>query len=155
MAQRGGTDLLANIVKLFKPEKRTGSMMVMFDAVVIGLNTLFFQEIEVALYSVVAIYIVGKILDLIFEGFDFSKIIYIISPQHKEIAKEIGTSMRRGITALYGKGVYTNQDKEVLFCVVSRGEVGEVRKIVKQIDPGAFIVISNAREVLGEGFKDI
>jgi len=142
-------------VKLFKPEKRTGSMMVMFDAVVIGLNTLFFRDIEVALYSVVAIYVVGKILDLVFEGIDFSKIIYIISPKHEEIAKEIGTSMRRGITAFYGRGVYTGEEKEVLFCVVSRGEVGEVRKIIKDIDSNAFIVISNAREVLGEGFKDI
>ena len=142
---------MANIVKLFKPEKRTGSMMVMFDAIVIGLNTLFFQEIEVALYSVVAIYIVGKILDLVFEGFDFSKIIYIVSPKHEEIAKKIGKNMRRGITSFYGKGMYTGEEKEVLFCVVARGEVGEVRKIVKGVDPNAFIVISNAREVLRRG----
>jgi len=142
-------------VKLFKPERRTGSMMVMFDAVVIGLNTLFFAEIEVALYSVVSIFVVGKILDILFEGFDFSKMVFIISPKHNEIARKIGKELRRGITAFYGKGMYKKEEKEILLCVVARGEIADVRKIVRGIDPNAFIVISNAREVLGEGFKDI
>jgi len=134
MPQHGGTDLLANIVKLFKPEKRTGAMMVMFDAVVIGLNTLFFGEIEIALYSVAAIFIVGKILDIFFEGFDNSKMVYIISSKYEQIAKQIGKEMRRGVTSFYGKGMYKGDEKEILLCVVARNELGEIRKIVKTID---------------------
>ena len=127
--------------------------MVAFDAVVIGLNTLVFREIEVALYSLLAIFIVGKVLDIFFEGIDFSKVIYVISPKHDEISKRIGKDLRRGVTFLYGQGMYTEESKKILFCVASRREIIEIRKIVKIIDPKAFIIIQNAREVFGEGFK--
>jgi uncharacterized membrane-anchored protein YitT (DUF2179 family) len=150
----GGTDLLAKIVQSFKPDSKRSSMIVIFDTIVIALNVLFFKEIEVALYSVVSIYVVGKILDVFFEGIDFSKMIYIISPKHQEIAEKIGAEIERGVTYFYGKGSHTGEEKEVLFCVASRGEVGQIRKIVKSLDPGAFVVISNAREVFGEGFKE-
>ena len=154
-ASTGGTDLLANIVKMFRPETKTSGVLRIADVIIVTINTLFFREIEVALYSVLAIFVVGKVLDLFFEGIDFSKVVYIISSKHEEISERIGKEIRRGVTSLYGKGTYTAEDKEVLFCACSRGEIVEIRKIVKIIDPKAFIIIQNAREVFGEGFKKV
>jgi len=153
-ASTGGTDLLAQIVKSFKPYARTGTLIVIFDTIIIFLNLLFFREIEIVLYSAIAIYILGKVLDVFFEGIDFSKMILIISPNYEEISNRINKEVRRGTTALYGMGMYKRQQQNLLLCVVSRGEIREIMSIINEIDKNAFIVITNAREVFGEGFKE-
>ena len=129
-------------------------MLVILDTLIVATNVVFFKELEIGLYSTITIYIMGKMLDIFFEGIDFAKIVYIISPKNEEIAKKIGNEIKRGSTSLYGKGMYKKKDREVLFCVASRNEVREIRKIVKEVDSNAFIVITNAREVFGEGFKE-
>lgn len=153
-ASTGGTDLLTQIIKAYKPNVRISNLLVILDTLIVAANVLFFKELEIGLYSAIAIYIMGKMLDIFFEGIDFAKIVYIISPKNEEIAKKIGNEIKRGSTSLYGKGMYKKQDMEVLFCVASRTEVREIRKIVKDIDSNAFFVITNAREVFGEGFKE-
>ena len=153
-ASTGGTDLLTQIIKAYKPNVRISNLLVILDTLIVAAKVLFFKELEIGLYSAIAIYIMGKMLDIFFEGIDFAKIVYIISPKNEEIAKKIGNEVKRGSTSLYGKGMYKKQDMEVLFCVASRSEVREIRKIVKDIDSNAFIVITNAREVFGEGFKE-
>ena len=153
-ASTGGTDLLTQIIKAYKPNVRISNLLVILDTLIVAANVLFFKELEIGLYSAITIYIMGKMLDIFFEGIDFAKIIYIISPKNDEIAEKIGNEIKRGSTSLYGKGMYKKQDMEVLFCVASRSEVREIRKIVKDIDINAFIVITNAREVFGEGFKE-
>ena len=150
----GGTDLLTYIIRTYKPHFKSSSLIVIIDVIIVMLNVIFFKEIEIGLYSAIAIYIMGKMLDIFFEGIDFAKIVYIISQKNDEIAEQIGNQIKRGSTSLYGKGMYKKQDREVLFCVASRNEVREIRKIVKDIDSNAFIVITNAREVFGEGFKE-
>lgn len=152
-ASTGGTDLLTQIIKAYKPNVRISNLLVILDTLIVAANVLFFKELEIGLYSAIAIYIMGKMLDIFFEGIDFAKIVYIISPKNEEIAKKIGNEIKRGSTALYGKGMYKKKDIDVLFCVASRNEVREIRKVVKDIDGSAFIVITNAREVFGEGFK--
>lgn len=152
-ASTGGSDLLANIIKAFKPSIRTGSVIVILDAIIITFNVLFFKHIEVGLYSAITIYLMGKMLDIFFEGIDFAKMLLIISPKYEEISIAINTEIKRGTTALYGKGMYKQEKKEILLCVASRGEVVQIRKIIKKIDSNAFIIIANAREVFGEGFK--
>lgn len=149
----GGTDLVAHIVRKFFPWIRTSLTIMIFDSAIIIANVVFFKELEVGLYSVITIYLMGKIIDLFFEGIDFAKMILIISPKNEEISKRIGRQIRRGTTALYGKGMYKNENKEILMCVVSRGEVRHIMKIIKEIDKNSFIVIANAREVYGKGFK--
>ena len=126
----------------------------MLDTMIVGLNVIFFKELEVGLYSAITIFIMGKMLDIFFEGINFAKIVYIISEKYDDIAKEIGNRIKRGSTSLNGKGMYKKEDKNVLMCVASRNEVRDIRKIVKEIDKNAFVVISNAREVFGEGFKE-
>lgn len=152
-ASTGGSDLLAQIVKSYKPDVKTGSIIVLIDALVVVASTAVFGEIEIGLYSAISIYIMGKVLDLFFEGIDFAKMMIIISPNYQEISDEINKKIRRGTTAIYGKGMYREEEKKLLLCVASRREVREIRKIVKEIDKNAFLIITNAREVYGEGFK--
>ncbi|MBQ6992582.1 MAG: YitT family protein [Clostridia bacterium] len=149
----GGTDLVAHIIRKFFPWIRTSMTIIFLDTIIIAANVLFFKELEIGLYSAITIYIMGKIIDLFFEGIDFAKMILIISPKNQEISRRINKQIRRGTTALYGKGMYKNEDKEILMCVVSRGEVRHIMKIIRDIDKQAFIIITNAREVYGKGFK--
>lgn len=151
----GGTELLAIIVRKYKPQIKTGTLIIIFDTIIILANTLFFKEIEIALYSALAIFILGKILDIFFEGIDFAKMLIIISPKWEEISEKINIELKRGTTGIYGKGMYKKQNKEILLCVMSRTEILEARRIIDEIDPSAFIIITNAREVYGEGFKEV
>jgi uncharacterized membrane-anchored protein YitT (DUF2179 family) len=95
----------------------------------------------------------GKMIDIIFEGTNFAKTLLIISPKYKEIAEEIGKELNRGSTGIYSKGMYTNEERTMLLCVGSRTEAYTIQSIAKKIDKGSFIIILNAREVLGKGFK--
>lgn len=152
-ASTGGSDLLAQIIKSYKPNVKTGNIIVILDTIIIITSTIAFGEIEIGLYSGIAIYIMGKVLDIFFEGIDFAKMMIIISPKFQEISDEIGNKIKRGTTSLYGKGMYKKDEKELLLCVASRKEVVEIRKIINVIDANAFLIITNAREVYGEGFK--
>lgn len=152
-ASTGGSDLLSYVIRAYKPQYRTSTLILSIDTVIITLNVIFFKTIEIGLYSAIAIYLMGKMIDIIFEGVNFTKILFIISPKYKEIAEKIGENINRGSTALYSQGMYTNQDKMTLLCVGSRTETYAIEKIVKKIDKTAFIIVLNAREVLGKGFK--
>lgn len=149
----GGTDMLANLIRYYAPNFRTGNIIVILDIIIVALNVFIFNEIEIALYSAIAIYLNGKMIDIIFEGVNFTKVMFIISPQYKEIAKQVSDRINRGSTAIYAKGMYTREKKMMLFCVGARGEVFKIKQIAKAIDKNAFIVIANARETVGLGFK--
>lgn len=149
----GGSDLLSYLIKSYFPHLRTSSIIVAIDAVIITLNILVFREIEIGLYSAITIYIMGKMIDIIFEGIYFTKMMFIISDRYKEIADEIGNDVRRGITGLHAKGMYTNDEKMMLWCISSRNEAIRIKQICKRIDKDSFVVISNAREAYGTGFK--
>ena len=149
----GGSDLLAQIIKSFKPNLKTGNIIVILDSIIVISSTIFFRKIEIGLYSAIAIYVMGKVLDIFFEGIDFAKMIIIISPKYKEISDRINKDIKRGTTSIYGKGMYKQDEKELILCVASRKEVGEIRKIINYIDKNAFLIITNAREVYGKGFK--
>lgn len=152
-ASTGGTDMLAYIIKTYKPHYRTSNLIVMADIVIIVLNVIFFREIEIGLYSAITIYLMGKMIDIFVEGIDFTKMMFIVSTKYEKIAKEIGKTLDRGTTGIYAKGMYTNQDKMMLWCIASRNEVMVIKEISKRIDPRSFIVVANAREAFGVGFK--
>ena len=149
----GGSDLLAQIIKSYKPNIKPGNIIVISDIIIVAVSMIVFGEIEIGLYSAIAIYIMGKIIDIFFEGIDFAKMLIIISKKSEEISNEINKKIKRGTTALYGKGMYKQEEKELIVCVASRGEVREIRKIINNIDKEAFLIITNAREVYGNGFK--
>lgn len=152
-ASTGGSDLLSHIIRAYKKQYKSSSLILSVDTVVIALNVIFFKNIEIGLYSAIAIFLMGKMIDLIFEGVNFTKVIFIISPKYEEIAGQISASINRGSTGLFSKGMYTDQEKLTLLCVGSRTEAYEMQSIAKEIDKEAFIIIINAREVIGKGFK--
>lgn len=114
---------------------------------------LFFKEIEIGLYSAIAIYLMGKIIDIFFEGINFTKLMIIISNKSEKIAKKIDETVSRGSTGIYGKGMYTKKEKLILMCAAYRNDVAKIKLIAKEIDPESFIIITNSREVVGQGFK--
>ncbi len=149
----GGSDLISYIAKKYKPNLRSSNIITLIDVGIVTLNMIFFKEIEIGLYSAIAIYLMGKIIDIVFEGVYFTKLIFIISDKNEKIASSIGKSIGRGTTGLYGKGMYTDNDKMVLMCAASRGDVARVKNIAREIDSKSFIIITNSREVVGLGFK--
>ena len=152
-ASTGGSDLIMSVVRKYKPTVRSSTVIVVIDTIIVTLNVIFFRTIEIGLYSALAIYIMGKIIDIVFEGINFSKMLIIVSEKYQEISDVISKEAKRGITALYGKGMYTGSEKTILLCVTSRGEVAKIRKLIEKIDPEVFLIITNAREVFGKGFK--
>lgn len=149
----GGSDLISHIVKKYNSNIRMSNVITIIDTVIVILNVLFFKEIEIGLYSAIAIYLMGKMIDIVFEGVYFTKLLIIISDRNQEIAEEIGERVGKGTTGLFGKGMYTNENKLILMCAASRGDVARVKQTAKKIDPRSFIIIANAREVVGLGFK--
>ncbi len=152
-ASTGGTDLLSYLIKSYNPYAEQGKMIVIIDIIIVTLNVVFFRDIEVGLYSALAIYLMGKMIDIIFEGIYFTKVMLVISSKHQEIADKIGKEVNRGSTGIYSKGMYTNEDKMMLLCVGSRNEMSRMKTIAQQVDNRSFIVIFNAREALGKGFR--
>lgn len=145
----GGSEMISNILKKISPHIRMSYVIMVFDIIVVTLNIIFLKKVEIGLYSAIAIYLMGKIIDIVFEGIYFTKLIIIVSDKNEEISKEIGEVVKRGTTGLYGKGMYTNSDKLVLMCAASRGDVSKVKDVAREIDPKSFIVITNSREVVG------
>lgn len=147
----GGTDMLAALMqKRLKHYTMAQIMQVLDGLIVLAGATVF--GIPTALYALIAIFCVSKVTDGLIEGLKFSKQAYIISNQYKEIADAVMERMGRGVTSLEARGMYSNEEKKMLFCVVSKKEIVKIREIVSEFDPGAFVIVSDAREVFGEGF---
>lgn len=152
-ATTGGTDLAARIVHHFLPGVTMGKLLLFIDSAVIIFAAVAFNSFLLALYSILALYISSKIIDVILEGINFAKAVFIISDFPDEIAQSIMKELERGVTALYGAGMYTGKDKRVLYCIIQRGQLTILKTLVKKIDPSAFIILGDVTEVLGEGFK--
>ena len=150
----GGSDLAGIIIKEYKPTFITGNLITMIDFIIVLLNVIFLKKIEIGLYSAIAIYLMGKVIDILFEGIYFTKLIFIISDKNQEISDYIEKNIKRGVTGIYGKGMYTNTEKLVLMCAIGRNDLAEIKTKIKKIDSNAFLIITNSREVLGVGFKE-
>ena len=150
----GGTELIANIIKTYNPYISMSKYLTIIDIVIIGLNVIFFKHIEICLYSAITIYLYGQMIDIIFEGVHYTKLLFIISDKNEQISQVISQKVKRGVTGLHGKGMYSDKNKLVLICAASRGDVSKIKDIANRIDRNCFIVIANAREVLGKGFKE-
>ena len=147
----GGTDMLAVLIQRAMPYYTVAQVMQVLDGLIVAAGALIFG-IPAALYALIAIFCLGKVTDGIIEGLKFSKQAYIISDRHEEIAQAIMSRMGRGVTSLEARGMYSGQEKQVLFCVVSKKEIVQLRQITAEFDPRAFMIVNDAREVFGEGF---
>lgn len=152
-ATTGGTDLAARIINHFIPNLTMGQLILLVDTSVIIFAAVSFGSFLLGMYAIVSLYISIKVIDAILEGVNFAKAVLIISDKPDEISKRILCELDRGVTALNGKGMYTGNDKQVLLCVLHRGQLQMLKEIVWDIDKKAFIILTDIREVLGEGFK--
>lgn len=152
-ATTGGTDIVARLMKLKFPWLPMGKLVLVPDGVVLTLAAVAFGRIETALYGAVAIFVSAKVMDTVLYGLDTSKVAYIISDQWKETAK-ILLAMDRGVTILRGEGAWTGDDKQVLMVAFKQKEIVQIKQVVHETDPRAFMIVCDAHDVLGEGFGD-
>lgn len=147
----GGTDLLGLIIHHFLPHQNVPMIIGVIDGIIVLAGAIVFG-VRTTLYAVVALYITAKFSDNILEGLKFAKAAYIISDYYEEIADIIIKELDRGVTGIYAEGMYTKSDKKMLYCVVTKKEITKLIQLVSQIDTKAFVIVSDAREVMGEGF---
>lgn len=150
----GGSEILSNIISKMFPQFKVSQLIVILDVIIVTANVIVLKQIEIGLYSAVAIYIIGKIMEIIGEGTNFTKMIFIVSDKYEEIAEEIAKNLGRGSTAIYAKGMFMKEKKKILWCVASKNEIAKIRKIATNIDKKCFMTIFNAREAYGLGFKE-
>jgi len=148
----GGSDLAAMLIHHFFPSISIGQGILIIDFFVVALDGIAFNW-ELAMYSWIALYISSKMVDVMQEGINYAKAVYVISDKADDISWKILDEMQRGVTLLRGIGGYTGEDKKILLCVVRRLEVLRLKRIVQEIDPRAFVIVNDVHEVLGEGFS--
>lgn len=149
----GGTDLIAAIINRYFPSISMGRGLLIIDALVITSAGIVFNA-ELALYAMIAIFVQSKIIDFVQEGLDYTKSVIIVSNKSDEIAESIMKELNRGVTGLRGFGVYSGEEKNVLLITISRAEITKLKNIIFDVDDKAFVILNNAHEVFGEGFKN-
>ena len=147
----GGTDLLAAIIQNFMRHYSIAQIMQFVDGAVVLVGMYVFG-VERALYAIIAVYLVTKVSDGIIEGLKFSKSVYIITEKPDEVSRMVMEDLDRGITGISAKGMYSGQEKLMLYCVVGKKELVQLKEKIDEIDPKAFVIVGDAREVHGEGF---
>ena len=152
-ATTGGTDLLARLLKLRFKWLSMGKLLLVADLVVILLVSLVFKTMYSMLYGLVALYISTIVMDSILYGMNPAKVAYIISDHDDEIKETLVHKLDRGVTILHGQGGYSGSDKKVLMCAFKQKEIAAIKHAVKDVDPTAFLIVCDAHEVLGEGFR--
>ncbi|MGA8943864.1 MAG: YitT family protein [Thermoactinomyces sp.] len=146
----GGVDIIARLVNKYFGWS-IGRTMLLFDFAVI-LSSIIIIGLDMAMYTLVSVFISARVIDLVIEGLSASKAATIVSNLPQDLAKKITKKMNRGVTILTGRGGYTGQTREVLYVVVAPNELPKLKQIVNQVDPYAFVVVNDAKDVLGEGF---
>ncbi len=148
----GGTDLAARLFNHFSGMS-IGQGLILVDGLIVLAAGIVFSP-ELALYAAISIFALGKSIDLVQEGIGFAKAALIVTDRKKEVQDQIIEKLGRGVTGIRATGGYTGREKDMLICVISRTEISKLKKIVSLIDPRAFVIITAANEVLGEGFKE-
>lgn len=152
-ASTGGSDIVVRLLKRKFRDLKIGRLMLMVDLVVVTLTGIVFRDISKALYSVVILYVSTEVMDAILYGLDYSTVALIITERYDEVYAAIGNQLDRGATFLDGRGGYTGTPKTVIMTAVSRRQVSDLKQLVQSIDPNAFMILQEAHQVLGEGFK--
>ena len=149
----GGSDILVRLLKLRYRNVPIGQISMIFDGLVVILTGIAFQDVSKALYSGVTVFLCGKMVDAVVYKFDYSKVALIISPAYEAIAGEIGKKLDRGATFLHAEGSYSGNSTKVVLVAVKKQQLAELTELVSELDPDAFIIVQEAHQVLGDGFK--
>ena len=152
-ASTGGSDIIVRLLKLRWQNVPIGTINIVFDLTVAGLTGLVFWDIGQALYTGVAVFVTGQVIDAVVYRFDYSNMALIITKEHEAIARAIGLELDRGATFLHGEGSYSHQETKVVLTAVKKQQVADLKRLVVEIDPNAFIIVQEAHQVLGEGFS--
>ncbi len=151
-ATTGGSDIVAQIA--YKRSKiPMGQLLIIIDSVVVAAGVVVLKDIKLALYAIITIYATGQVVDSLTVGMNFRKGVFIVSKKYSEIAEYILKNLRRGATYFHGKGIYRNDEKEVIFAALTRRELVALQEKIRSIDPEAFLTVMDLRDVRGEGFK--
>lgn len=154
-ATSGGTDILAKLMNKWFPHFSMGRLVFAVDLVVVAISSFALRDIESALYAAVVVFISGEFIDLILYGTTNAKTFTIVTTKPEEMRKEIISRLHRGATMLSAKGAYTEEEKAMLICVVRTAEVRKLTRIVRSVDENAFTIVTEASEILGEGFRNL
>ena len=149
----GGSDIIVRLLKLRYRSVPIGMITICFDALVAILTGVVFGNISLVLYSGVAIFVSGKVLDAVVYSFDYSKVALIISKEHEKVADAIMNRLERGVTYLKGEGAYTGSETKVILTAVKRQQLADLKQLVVDIDPDAFVILQESHQVLGDGFS--
>lgn len=153
-ATTGGVDIIGKLINFKYPHISIGRVILVGDAIVLILTAICYRDFSGALYSVITIYVTSVVLDSVIYGADKGKLIYIITDSGKEISKKILEEASRGVTKIKATGAYTEENKEILMCAVRRPQVPIIFQLVKKWDTNAFIIVCEAGEIMGRGFKE-
>lgn len=154
-ATTGGTDIIVRLLKLKFPHMKTGLLFFAVDVCIVVSSGIVFRNVEVAMYAGIAVVTNAIVMDLILYGKDGAKLVYIISDKPTEIAIAFMEILDLGVTYLEGRGAYSNKEKQILMCVMRKGEYPKAEEIVKEIDADSFLIVTKATEIFGEGYKNI
>ena len=151
-ASTGGSDIVVRLLKLKYRDVPIGQISMCFDAMVAVITGIVFRDLNKALYTGVALFLCGKVMDVVVYRFDYSKVALIMTKEHQKIAEAINDRLDRGATFLHGEGSYTHRQMMVVLTAVKRQQLTELKELVMEIDPAAFVIVQEAHQVLGDGF---
>ncbi len=152
-ATTGGSDIIVRLLKRRWPNVAIGTINTCFDLGVVTLTGIAFGDMSKALYCGIAVFVMGQVIDAVVYRFDYSKVALIITQHHEEVARKIGVELGRGATFLKGEGTYSHKDTKVILTAVKRQQLAELKALVVEMDPDAFIIVQEAHQVLGDGFS--
>ncbi|PLW93922.1 MAG: YitT family protein [Marinilabiliales bacterium] len=153
-ATSGGSDIIAMIIGKYT-KLPVGQLMIVVDSAIVIVGLFAFQDWKIPLYSLIVIFITGKVIDTVLEGANYDKVLLIVSDKTQEIRNKIINDLNRGGTLLNGQGLYSNVERKIVFTVVNRRETVMLQDYINTIDPNAFVTVINANEILGNGFKSL
>ncbi len=153
-ATSGGSDIVAMIIAKFT-KMPLGQLMIYVDSAIVIVGLFAFQDWKIPLYSLIVIYITGRVVDLVLQGISYDKTLFIISDKHAEIREKIINDLNRGGTFLKGEGMYKGEEKTIIYTILNRRELAILQDFIHKTDPDAFLTVINANEILGKGFKSL
>lgn len=154
-ATTGGTDIIIKLLRLRFPYLKTGALFLLTDALIVTMSAFVFKNVDVALYAGLVVFINSVLLDVVLYGRDGAKLIFIISDRHEAITKRLLEELDIGVTYISGSGAYSGKEKKVIMCVMKKQISPRAEIIVREEDPGAFMIVTSATEIFGEGYKSI
>jgi uncharacterized membrane-anchored protein YitT (DUF2179 family) len=153
-ATSGGSDIVAMIIAKYT-RLPLGQLMILVDSAIVFIGFVAFRDWKIPLYSLIVIFIIGKVVDVVLQGISYDKTLFIISEKTEEIRNKIIVDLNRGGTFIQGKGMYNGKDRTIIYTVVNRREVAMLQEFIHKTDPSAFMTVINANEIIGEGFKSL